>query len=48
MSQVLSLKYKKRKVLWGAELSILFIDIHATTLSDAPTSLDIGFIFIRT
>lgn len=28
-------------------MSILFIDIYATTRSDAPTNLDIGFIFIN-
>lgn len=46
MSHILSLKYKERKILCRVELSILFIDIHAT-LSYAPTSLGIGFIFIN-
>lgn len=43
---VLFLRYYGRKILWKVELSILFIDKHAT-LSYAPTGLDIGFIFIN-
>lgn len=46
MSQVLFLRNKGRTILWKVDLFILFIDIHATLLY-APTSLDIGFIFIN-
>lgn len=45
MSQVLPLRMG-RKVLWRTEMPILFIDTQAINRSDAPTNLDIGFIFI--